>query len=58
MTDPELITQWVAPKVDDFMNERLCAPITNEEVEQALFMMHPDKSPGPDGFTTGFYIRR
>ena len=57
VTDPELINQWVAPKVDDFMNERLCAPITNEEVEKALFMMYPDKSPGPDGFTAGFYIR-
>jgi hypothetical protein len=39
------------------MNERLCSPVTDEEVENALFMMHPNKSPEPDGFTAGFYIR-
>lgn len=25
-----------------------------EEVKQALFMMHPTKSPGPDGFHAAF----
>lgn len=39
------------------MNERLCAPVTDDEIVQALFSMHPNKSPGPDGFTAGFYIR-
>jgi hypothetical protein len=39
------------------MNDGLCAPITDEEIERALFMMHPDRSPGPNGFTVGFYIR-
>lgn len=29
--------------------------ITNEEVKQVLFQMHPDKSPGPDGMTAAFY---
>ena len=57
VTDPELVTHWVNQRVDAGMNEKLCAPITNEEIQQALFMMHPDKSPGPDGFTAGFYIR-
>lgn len=39
------------------MNERLCVPLTDVEIENALFMMHPSKSPGPDGLTAGFYIR-
>lgn len=25
------------------------------EVNKALFSMHPDKSPGPDGMSSGFY---
>ncbi|XP_060960190.1 uncharacterized protein LOC115703873 [Cannabis sativa] len=29
--------------------------VTDEEVRRALFQMHPDKSPGPDGMTPGFY---
>jgi hypothetical protein len=36
------------------MNEHLRSPVT--EIENALFMMYPNKSPGPDGFTAGFYI--
>jgi hypothetical protein len=39
------------------MNEKLDAPFSDQEIENALFMMHPNKSPGPDGFTTGFYIK-
>lgn len=33
----ELVTKWVDQKVDDAMNNKLCAPITNDEIEQALF---------------------
>ena len=54
---PEVVTEWIPPKVTTYMNERLCAPVTDDEIEQALFSMHPNKSPGPDGFTAGFYIR-
>lgn len=25
------------------------------EVKEAMFHMHPDKSPGPDGMTPAFY---
>ena len=42
-TSPDVITVLVHRKVDDTMNERLCAPITDFEVEHALVMMHPDK---------------
>jgi hypothetical protein len=56
-TSPEMITQFVQPKVSAQMNERLDAPFSDLEIENALFMMHPNKSPGPDGFTAGFYIK-
>jgi hypothetical protein len=56
-TDPEVITRYVPQKVTSEMNARLCAPFTDLEIESALFMMHPNKSPGPDGFTAGFYIK-
>lgn len=29
---------------------------TEEEVRQALFMMHPEKAPGPDGMTALFFF--
>jgi hypothetical protein len=43
--DTRLVTEWVVPKVDDAINEHLCVPNTDEEIERALFMMHQDRSP-------------
>lgn len=37
----------VSPKVDDNMNQLLCAPFTAADIKRALFDMHPDKAPGP-----------
>ena len=31
------------------------APITEEEVKKAIWSLHPDKAPGPDGFPIRFY---
>uniref|UniRef100_A0A803Q977 Endonuclease/exonuclease/phosphatase domain-containing protein n=1 Tax=Cannabis sativa TaxID=3483 RepID=A0A803Q977_CANSA len=36
-------------------NKKLLEPVLDEEIKRALFQMHPDKSPGPDGMTPGFY---
>lgn len=44
---PNLISQQ--------QNAALLRTITHEEVRRAAFSMHPDKSPGPDGFNPGFY---
>ncbi|KAM0931352.1 hypothetical protein ACQ4PT_000394 [Festuca glaucescens] len=56
-TVPELITEFVPRKVTAEMNHHLCAPYLDAEIEQALFMMKRNSSPGPDGFTGGFYIK-
>ena len=42
-------------QVSDIDNENLIAPITHKEVKDAVFSMHPDKSPGPDGFNPAFF---
>ena len=34
-TEPGLVTDWVTCKVDDTINNHLCAPITDEEFEGA-----------------------
>jgi hypothetical protein len=52
---PDEVVQHVPRKISDEMNKTLCSPFMENEVEQALFMMKPNKSPGPDGFTTGFF---
>ena len=38
-------------------NESLTMSFAVEEVKDALFAMHPDKSPGDDGFSPSFYQR-
>jgi len=45
---PELIT------VEE--NELLSRPISDTEIKKVVFSMHPDKAPGPDGYTARFYI--
>ncbi|XP_048620311.1 uncharacterized protein LOC106408459 [Brassica napus] len=37
------------------MNANLTAPVSAWEVKLALFAMHPEKAPGPDGMTALFY---
>jgi hypothetical protein len=51
--DPVL--SLIGPRVTQEDNDRLVAPFTREELKEALFQMHPDKAPGPDGFNPTFY---
>ena len=39
----------------DEANTNLTAPFTMDEFRRATFQMHPDKSPGPDGFNPAFH---
>jgi hypothetical protein len=53
--DPELICCHVPRKITPGMCELLDRPFTEEEVEQTLFQMAPNKAPGADGFNAGFF---
>jgi hypothetical protein len=54
---PEEVVHFVPHKVTPAMNTLLDAPFTVEEVKKALFMMKPNKAPGPDSFTARFFQR-
>lgn len=41
--------------ISDHENEDLIAPVHADEVKDAVFSMHPDRSPGPDGFNPAFF---
>lgn len=56
-TSPDLVTQHVPRKVTEGMNDVLTDEYSYEDVRKVVFMMHLSKSPGPDGFTAGFYQR-
>ncbi|GAU47759.1 hypothetical protein TSUD_387180 [Trifolium subterraneum] len=55
--DQDPVLNLIQPRVTDDDNFVLTAPITKVEIQQALFQMHPDKSPRPDGFNPTFYQR-
>ena len=45
----------VSPGITPQMNQHLLRLATEEEVKEALFMMHPEKAPGSDGMTALFF---
>ena len=45
----------IVPSITPQMNNGLLRLATEEEVRQTLFMMHPEKAPGPDGMTALFF---
>ncbi|XP_058770133.1 uncharacterized protein LOC131643821 [Vicia villosa] len=51
----EPVLSLVQPVVTNEDNSRLLKPISKEELHMALCDMHPNKSPGPDGFNPAFY---
>ncbi|XP_074342605.1 uncharacterized protein LOC141680216 [Apium graveolens] len=54
-TEWEEVTNCMENKLNADHNVMLLKPVEEFEVKEALFHMHPDKSPGPDGITPGFY---
>nr|GMD29176.1 uncharacterized protein LOC109162266 [Ipomoea batatas] len=53
--DGRLALECLESKVTDAQNAGLLCDFSNEEVRAAVFAMHPDKSPGPDGLSPGFF---
>jgi len=45
----------IQPSISTQTNGWLLKLATEEEIRQALFMMHPGKAPGPDGMTALFF---
>jgi hypothetical protein len=51
------IISCVQPVVTEEDNSLLTQPFSALEFKEAIFSMHPDKSPGPDGLNPAFYHR-
>lgn len=51
----ELVCEALSPKVTPEMNQLLIAIPDKLEIQRAVFLIHSDKAPGPDGFSAGFY---
>ncbi|KAL8131281.1 hypothetical protein AgCh_007272 [Apium graveolens] len=49
------VVSYVPTTVSRSQNDQLLGQVTAEEVKEALFQMNPDKAPGPNGMTPGFY---
>lgn len=54
-TESEAIINCVRQTITNEQNVELLKPITPEEVKHAVFQMHPDKAPEPDGMTPAFF---
>ena len=53
-TEFDSFLEEIAPSISPQMNQILLRMATEEEVRQALFIMHLEKAPGPDGMTAFF----
>lgn len=56
-TEVDEIIDCVPSSISHEQNAVLTNEISREEVGDALFQMHPDKAPGPDGMTPTFFQR-
>lgn len=50
----DLPTIRKGPFIDGSAGINLCAPVTTDEIDQALFSIADDKAPGIDGFNAVF----
>lgn len=50
-----IVQEALVPCISEETNEKLIAIPSAEEIKVACFSIHPDKAPGPDGFSASFY---
>ncbi|CAA7037002.1 unnamed protein product, partial [Microthlaspi erraticum] len=51
----EIVAHALTPCISPETSETLIATPTTEEIREALFSIHADKAPGPDGFSASFF---
>ena len=51
------VLDYVDVRIKREENTALLLPFSKDEFKEAITQMHPDKSPGPDGFNPAFYQR-
>ncbi|KAH9763510.1 reverse transcriptase domain-containing protein [Citrus sinensis] len=49
------VLHYVEPRITAEQNHSLMEPFSPTDVREAIFSMHPEKSPGPDGMNPAFY---
>ncbi|CAA7048221.1 unnamed protein product [Microthlaspi erraticum] len=51
----ETVKQSISRKISDETNTKLISIPSPKEIRAAIFSIHPDKAPGPDGFSASFF---
>ncbi|CAA7012943.1 unnamed protein product [Microthlaspi erraticum] len=51
----QIIEAAIEPVISDEMNQLLISDPSEQEIKEAMFSIHPDKAPGPDGFSASFF---
>lgn len=49
------VVNCISTAINEYHSLQILKPVDTVEVKRALFHMHPDKSPGLDGMSPGFY---
>lgn len=53
--NPQVVAEAIKPCVSASMNDSLIGIPDDQEIKRAVFAIHGDKAPGPDGFSASFY---
>lgn len=51
----DLVLQAIAPCISEATNQKLISAPTTQKIKDAMFSIHPNKAPGPDGFSASFF---
>lgn len=54
-TQGDVVLNCITQTVLEQQNRLLLEAVSDEEVKDTVFHMHPDKAPGPDGMTLAFF---